>query len=62
MRVENHELSQLEEILGFTLKKIGVFWLSSHFNKIHDCIGKASSTATKKDCMTFNSHLRFIWP
>ena len=33
-----------------------LFWLYFYFNKIHDCVEKASSTTAKQDRMTANSH------
>ena len=35
---------------------MSVLRLCFHFNKIHDCVEKASSTAAKQDRMTANSH------
>ena len=33
-----------------------LLWLCFYFNKIYDCLEKASSTAAKQDRMTANSH------
>ena len=41
----SHNLQQMTYLRFATEKKEYVFWLSFRFNKIHDCVGKASNTA-----------------
>ena len=46
-----------EDILSFTM----VLTFDLHFDKIHDCVGKASSTAANQNHLMTNSHSRLTW-
>ena len=67
LKVESNEDESLWELavtnchrghfkLHNELIKEQAFWLCFHFNKIHGCVEKASSTAAKQNHMTANSH------